>query len=105
MSLTANLINVSFKLSGIKKMYHLPDDKFLEKVKTLNKNRGFYMPKDKKAFYKEHTVLGCKCLIVQPNEVPAERSILYMFGGGMMLGPDKGDIDVIVKLARELPTT
>ena len=101
MSFAANLINVSLKLSGIKKMYHLNDDKFLEKVKKMNNKRGFYMPKDNKAFYKEHTVLGCKCLIVQPNEKPAERSILYMFGGGMMLGPDKGDIDVIVKLAQK----
>lgn len=101
MSLTANLINVSLKLSGIKKMYYLPDEQFLEKVKKMNKSRGFYMPKDKKAFYKEHNVLGYKCLIVQQNKEPATRSILYMFGGGMLLGPDKGDIDVIVKLVQK----
>jgi len=101
MSLTASLINVSLKLSGIKKMYNLPDDEFLKKVEKMNKSRGFYMPTDNKAFYKEHDVLGYKCLIVQLGKEPAARSILYMFGGGMMIGPDKGDIDVIVKLAKK----
>lgn len=101
MSLTANLINVCLKLSGIKKLFYLTDDEFLKKVEKMNKSRGFYMPKDNKAFYKEHDVLGYKCLIVQLEKKPAARSILYMYGGGMMLGPDKGDIDVIVKLAKK----
>ena len=101
MSLAASLINVSLKLSGIKKMYSLPDDEFLKKVEKMNKSRGFYIPKDNKAIYKERDVLGYHCLIVQLNNEPADRSILYMFGGGMMIGPDKGDIDVIVKLAKK----
>lgn len=82
-------------------MYYLPDDKFLMKVKQLNKKRGFYLPQDNKAFYTEHTVNNHKCLIVQPHKQKSSRAILYLFGGGMMLGPDRGDIDVVVKLAHK----
>ena len=67
----------------------------------MNQKRGFWIPKDRRAIYKEHEVLGHKCLIVKNNETTAKRAILYFFGGGMMLGPDKGDVDVIVKLARK----
>ncbi len=101
MSIVAKLINSGMKLSGIKKKYSLPEDKFLDEVNKMNKSRGFYIPKDKKAVYIEHEVLGHKCLIVQKNAQRAERAILYFFGGGMMIGPDKGDVDVIVKLVNK----
>ncbi|HCJ93419.1 MAG TPA: alpha/beta hydrolase, partial [Ruminococcaceae bacterium] len=32
---------------------------------------------------------------------PSERAILYFFGGGMVIGPDKGDLPVMRKLCRE----
>ena len=101
MSIGASLINAGMKLSGIKKKYSLPEEQFLQEVRKMNKSRGFYMPKDNKAVYKEHEVLGQKCLIVQKAEQRAERAILYMFGGGMMIGPDKGDVDVIVRLVHK----
>ena len=101
MSIGASLINAGMKFSGIKKKYSLPEEQFLQEVRKMNKSRGFYMPKDNKAVYKEHEVLGQKCLIVQKAEQRAERAILYMFGGGMMIGPDKGDVDVIVRLVHK----
>ncbi len=105
MSIGASLINAGMKLSGIKKKYSLPEEQFLQEVRKMNKSRGFYMPKDNKAVYKEHEVLGQKCLIVQKAEQRAEqraeRAILYMFGGGMMIGPDKGDVDVIVRFVHK----
>ena len=101
MSVTAKLLNSVMKLSGVKKKFTLPEDEFLEAVKKRNRSRGFYVPGNKKAIYKTHEVLGHKCLIVQTRETPAARAILYFFGGGMMIGPDKGDVDVIVKLARK----
>lgn len=101
MSAIAKMLNFGMKLSGVKKKYSLPEEQFLAEVRKMNKSRGFYMPKDKKAVYKEHEVLGSKCLIVQKNESRADRAILYFFGGGMMIGPDKGDVDVIVKLVNK----
>ena len=86
----------------MKKLYSLPEEKFLQKVEDMNKSRGFYMPKDKKAIYKEKRIFDkYQCLVVQNEEKVAKSAILYFFGGGMMLGPDKGDVDVLVKLAKK----
>ena len=101
MSTTAMLLNFGLKLSGVKKKFSLPEAAFLEEVRKMNRSRGFFIPKDHRAIYKEHDVLGHRCLIVQNKQTTAERAILYFFGGGMMLGPDKGDVDVIVKLAHK----
>ena len=77
MSIGAKILNAGMKMSGMKKKYSLPEDQFLAEIRKMNKSRGFYMPKDKKAVYKEHEVIGSKCLIVQRNEVRAEKAILY----------------------------
>ena len=101
MSLMAKMINLGVKMSGMKKKYSLPEKEFLAEVRKMNRTRGFYMPNDKKAVYKKHLVMGRECLIVQKTEKQAEKAILYFFGGGMMIGPDKGDVDVIVKLVHK----
>ena len=101
MSLAARLINLGTRLSGMKKKYSPPEERFLEEVGKMNRSRGFYMPRDKKAVYKEREILGRKCLIVQKGEARAGRAVLYFFGGGMMIGPDKGDVDVIVRLVQK----
>lgn len=98
MSLGAKLLNLGVKLSGAKKKYSLPEEQFLEEVRKMNRSRGFYMPTDHKAVYQKHEVMGREVLIVQRDRAPAKRAILYFFGGGMMIGPDKGDVDVILKL-------
>ena len=41
------------------------------------------------------------CLIVREAEKPSKRAILYFFGGGMVIGPDKGDLPVMRKLMRD----
>ena len=41
---------------------------------------------------------GFPCLIVRADETPAKRAILFFFGGGMVIGPDKGDAAVLRKL-------
>ena len=100
MSVIAKAINLGLKLSGIKKKYSLPEEEFLWEIRKMNRSRGFYMPKDRKAVYREHRVLGYQVLVAQKDEAPAPRGILYFFGGGMMIGPDKGDVDVIAQLVR-----
>ena len=44
---------------------------------------------------------GFPCLIVREAPKPAKRAILYFFGGGMVIGPDRGDLPVMRKLCRE----
>ena len=38
---------------------------------------------------------------MQENPQPQKRAILYFFCGGMVIGPDKGDLPVMRKLARD----
>ncbi len=60
-----------------------------------------FTPADRKAYYETITVNGFPCLIVRKKEHPSKRAILYFFGGGMVIGPDKGDLPVMRKLARD----
>lgn len=101
MSVFATMMRAAYKLSGAKKQFALPEAELLKAIEKANKGRGFYMPTDHKAHYEKKEINGFPCLIVQEHEHPARRAILYFFGGGMMIGPDKGDIPVIRKLGRE----
>lgn len=100
MSLFARAFRMLYQIVGVKKAFSLPEDELLKVVEKQNRNRGFYLPTDNKAHYEKEMVNGFPCLIVRENEKPSERAILYFFGGGMLVGPDKGDIPVLRKLMR-----
>lgn len=70
-------------------------------IEKQNRHRGVFVPGDRKAHYETITVNGFPCLIVREKAQPAKRAILYFFGGGMVIGPDKGDLPVMRKLCRE----
>lgn len=102
MGIGAKLINWGVKFSGIKKLYSLPEDEFLQKVKKMNRNRGFFIPKDHRAHYEDELIFGkYHCLKVMPDTAPAKRGILCFYGGGMILDSDRGDIAVAAKLANQ----
>ncbi|NBI88064.1 hypothetical protein D3Z47_18485 [Lachnospiraceae bacterium] len=56
MSIRVSLFYMGMKLSGMKKVYRYDEEKFLRTVHKMNRSRGFYMPKDKKAFYSDHMI-------------------------------------------------
>ena len=56
-----------------------------------------FVPTDHKAFYEMIEAGGFPCLIVREAPKPAKRAILYFFGGGMVIGPDRGDLPVMRK--------
>ncbi len=101
MSIFASLLRSAYKLSGAKKAFRLPEDEILKVIEKQNRNRGVFTPTDNKAHYETIDVNGFPCLIVRQSEKPAERAILYFFGGGMVIGPDKGDLPVMRKLGRD----
>ncbi len=101
MSFFASLLRSAYKLSGAKKAFKLPEDEIMKVIEKQNRNRGVFTPTDSKAHYETIDVNGFPCLIVRENEKPAERAILYFFGGGMVIGPDKGDLPVMRKLGRD----
>ena len=101
MSIFAFLLRGIYKLSGAKKAFALPEDKLKKEIEKQNKHRGVFMPNDNKAYYETIYANGFPCLIVRENAKPSKRAILYFFGGGMVIGTDKGDLPVIRKLCHE----
>ena len=98
MSIFASILRTAYKLSGAKKAFGLPENEIRKVIDKQNRSRGVFMPTDCKAHYEMITVNGFPCLIVRENPMPSERAILYFFGGGMVIGPDKGDLPVMRKL-------
>ena len=101
MSIFASILRSVYKLSGAKKAFALPEDALRKEIEKQNRHRGVFTPTDRKAYYETITVNGFPCLIVRENPNPSKRAILYFFGGGMVIGPDKGDLPVMRKLCRE----
>ena len=80
------------------KVLALPVGQLLKAIEKANRGRGFFMPTDHKAHYEKRMVNGFPCLIVRAESKPSQRAILFFFGGGMVIGPDKGDAAVLRKL-------
>lgn len=100
-SLFAALLRGVYKLSGAKKAFGLPEDEIRRVIEKQNRNRGVFTPTDRKAHYETVTINGFPCLIVREKPQPSKRAILYFFGGGMVIGPDRGDLPVMRKLMRD----
>lgn len=101
MSLFAALLRTEYRICGAKKSFRLPEDELEKRITKMNRSRGVFHPTDHKAFYEEKTILGHSCLIIRRGRTPSERAILYFYGGGMVLGPDRGDLPVARKLCLE----
>ena len=101
MSIFASILRTAYKLSGAKKAFALPEDALQKEIEKQNRHRGVFTPTDRKAYYEMIAVNGFPCLIVRERPKPSKRAILYFFGGGMVIGPDKGDLPVMRKLCCE----
>ena len=95
MSIFASILRSVYKLSGAKKAFALPEDALRKEIEKQNRHRGAFTPTDHKAYYETITANGFPCLIVRERPKPSKRAILYFFGGGMVIGPDKGDLPVM----------
>lgn len=100
MSISASLLRIAYNLSSAKKSLTLPEEELRVVIEKQNRHRGVFTPTDHKAHYEMITVNGFPCLIVRENPKSAKRAVLYFFGGGMVIGPDKGDLSVMRKLCR-----
>ena len=68
-------------------------------AKTNEKNRHFEMPQDSKAHYTDHLIeTQYHCLEVNQAQQRSKRAMLFVFGGGMILGSDKGDVGLSRKI-------
>lgn len=98
MSIRYQIAKGMIQLSGIKKLFRLSSEQLLKKAKQMNRNRQFRIPKDKKARYGERHISGHSCLVMETQPRKSNRALLFLFGGGMLLGADGGDI----KMARDM---
>ncbi len=76
-------------------------EEVLTKAAKMNaKNRHFIMPTDNKAHYTDHLIQGqYHCIEVDIEKKRRDKAILFVFGGGMILGSDKGDVGLSRKIA------
>ena len=80
MSFLASVIKFGIKLSEMKKMFGKPEEELLKIIDKMNKNRGFYMPNDKKFIYSKRMIFDkYPCLVVQNEKkaFTACRSVLF----------------------------
>ncbi|MBQ5331011.1 MAG: alpha/beta hydrolase [Oscillospiraceae bacterium] len=78
-------------------------EEVLAKAAKMNaKNRHFIMPTDNKAHYTDHLIQGqYHCIEIDMDKKRRKNAILFVFGGGMILGSDKGDIGLSRKIAEK----
>ena len=76
-------------------------EEVLAKAAKINaKNRSFVMPEDSKAHYTDHLIQGAyHCLEIDIDKARRKNAVLFVFGGGMILGSDKGDVGLSRKIA------
>ena len=87
MSVRYQLISAFVKRMGMKQLFSLPAGELLEKARKMNRGRRFRLPKDHKAFYGDRLILDhYHCLTIQRKRECAPKAILYLFGGGMVIG-------------------
>ena len=104
MSLTYKIASTIVRLLGVKKMFLKNKEEMLEYAKRENAKAVFDLDKTKKIaerknyFLFDKEVMGYKLLSYQKNKKPAEGVVFYLFGGGMITGPDKLDFSLAERI-------
>ena len=104
MSLTYKIASTIVRLLGVKKMFLKNKEEMLEYAKRENAKAVFDLDKAKKRaerknyFLFDKEVMGYRLLSYQKNKKPAEGVVFYLFGGGMITGPDKLDFSLAERI-------
>ena len=104
MSLSYIIASTIVRLVGVKKMFLKNKEEMLEYAKRENAKGVFDLDKaNKKAerknyFLFDKEVMGYRLLSYQKNKKPAEGVVFYLFGGGMITGPDKLDFSLAERI-------
>ncbi len=99
-SIEYRIMAAVIRISGIRRIFRLPEEKMMKLFRKINRSRCFTFPKDKKAIYGDHSVGDYHCLTIQTETLHQKKAILFFFGGGMCIGPDKGDVTLAVDIAK-----
>ena len=104
MSLTYKIASTIVRLAGVKKMFLKNKEEMLEYAKGENAKVVFDLEKAKKKAERKNyylidkDVMGYRLLSYQKNEKSAEGVVFYLFGGGMITGPDKLDFSLAERI-------
>ncbi len=100
MSLTYKVAAETVKLAGVKKIFRKSKKDILKYAEKQNAKSTFDIGKAmkradrKKYFLFDRNVMGNRLLTYQKSKNPAKGAILYLFGGGMITGPDRLDFSL-----------
>ena len=104
MSLTYKIASTIVRLAGVKKMFLKNKEEMLEYAKGENAKVVFDLEKAKKRAERKNyylidkDVMGYRLLSYQKNKKPAVGVVFYLFGGGMITGPDKLDFSLAERI-------
>ena len=107
MSLTYKIASTIVRIVGVKKMFLKNKEEILEYAKKENAKAVFDLDKAKKKaerknyFLIDRGVMGYRLLSYQKNKKPAEGVVFYLFGGGMITGPDKLDFSLSERIMEQ----
>lgn len=107
MSLTYKIAWTIVRLAGVKKMFLKNKEEMLEYAKKENAKAVFDLDKAKKKaerknyYLIDRDVMGYRLLSYQKNKKPAEGVVFYLFGGGMITGPDKLDFSLAERILEQ----
>ena len=107
MSLTYKIASIIVRLLGVKKMFLKNKEEMLVYAKKENAKAVFDLDKAKKRaekknyFLFDRDVMGYRLLSYQKNKKPAEGVVFYLFGGGMITGPDKLDFSLAERIMEQ----
>ena len=75
-------------------------EEVLTKAAKVNRKRRFVMPSDSKAHYTDHLIQSrYHCLEIDIAKTRSRNAVLFVFGGGMILGSDRADVGLSRKIA------
>ena len=104
MSLTYKIASTIVRLFGVKKMFLKNKEEMLEYAKGENAKVVFDLEKAKKRaerknyYLYDRDVMGYRLISYQKNQIHADGVVLYLFGGGMITGPDKLDFSLAERI-------
>jgi len=92
-SIRCKLFRGACKLINVKKVFACSAEELIAKSIKENAKKTFKIPNDSDFIYRDMIIMEkYHCLIMQKDEQPAKKALLYCYGGGFVQTCDNGDL-------------
>jgi acetyl esterase/lipase len=86
----------------MKKMFAGSKEELLKRAEKINRKRGFVKLNSLRCQYKDEMICGnYHCLKIETQPVKSKKALLFLFGGGYIIGPDAGDLRVASDMGKQ----